>query len=101
VEDYIMLPALEVSKAEDDMQTSEVGDKKSKSEEGLSKRELDIIKLIAIGLSNKEIAEELCLSTHTVMSHRKNIARKLDIHSTAGLTIYAVVNGIIEINQEN
>ncbi len=101
VEDYIMLPALEISKAEDDMQTSEVGDKKSKSEEGLSRRELDIIKLIAIGLSNKEIAEELCLSTHTVMSHRKNIARKLDIHSTAGLTIYAVVNGIIEINQEN
>jgi tRNA U34 5-carboxymethylaminomethyl modifying enzyme MnmG/GidA len=63
--------------------------------ESLSSREIEVVKHVAQGLSNKEIADVMCLSTHTVMSHRKNIARKLDIHSTAGLTIYAVVNGII------
>jgi len=62
-------------------------------------REVEIVREIAMGLSNKEIADKLCLSTHTVMSHRKNSARKVDIHSTAGLTIYAVVNGIIEIKE--
>ena len=49
------------------------------------------------GLSNKQIADTLALSAHTVMSHRKNIARKLNIHSIAGLTIYAIVNGIISL----
>jgi regulator of cell morphogenesis and NO signaling len=68
---------------------------KNHNEETLSSREIEVIKHVALGLSNKEIADTMCLSTHTVMSHRKNIARKLDIHSTAGLTIYAVVNGII------
>ncbi|MEE0923258.1 MAG: LuxR C-terminal-related transcriptional regulator, partial [Paludibacteraceae bacterium] len=50
------------------------------------------------GLSNKEIADVLCISTHTVISHRKNITRKLNIHSTAGLTIYAIVNKLIDIH---
>ena len=50
------------------------------------------------GLSNKEIADVLFISTHTVISHRKNIARKLNIHSTAGLTIYAIVNKLVDIN---
>ena len=50
------------------------------------------------GLSNKEIADVLYISTHTVLSHRKNIARKLNIHSTAGLTIYAIVNKLVDIN---
>jgi regulator of cell morphogenesis and NO signaling len=72
---------------------------KAKTEIGdLSSREKDVLVQIVNGLSNKEIADKLCLSTHTVMSHRKNIARKLNIHSTAGLTIYAIVNGIVEIN---
>jgi regulator of cell morphogenesis and NO signaling len=63
----------------------------------LSNRELEVIKHVALGKSNKEIADAMYISTHTVMSHRKNIARKLNIHSTAGLTIYAVVNGIVEV----
>lgn len=92
IEDYVMLPAL---RKEDERQKDEVGDKREKSDETLSPREIEVIKHVATGLSNKEIADIMCLSTHTVMSHRKNIARKLDIHSTAGLTIYAVVNGII------
>ena len=66
--------------------------------EELSSRERDVIVQIVKGLSNKEIAEVLCISVHTVITHRKNITRKLNIHSTAGLTIYAIVNKLIDIN---
>ena len=61
----------------------------------LSERELEIIKLIADGLTNKEIADQLCLSTHTVNTHRKNIMNKLGIKNTAGIVIYAVKENII------
>jgi DNA-binding NarL/FixJ family response regulator len=50
------------------------------------------------GQTNREIAQSLFLSTHTVITHRRNIARKLGIHSTAGLTIYAIVNKLIELD---
>ncbi len=66
--------------------------------EELSEREKDVLIQVVRGLSNKEIADVLCISTHTVISHRKNIARKLNIHSTAGLTIYAIVNKLVDIN---
>ena len=66
--------------------------------EELSDREKDVLIQVVRGLSNKEIADVLCISTHTVISHRKNIARKLNIHSTAGLTIYAIVNKLVDIN---
>lgn len=65
--------------------------------EALSDRERDVLIQIVNGLSNKEIAEVLCISVHTVITHRKNITNKLNIHSTAGLTIYAIVNKMIEI----
>ena len=61
----------------------------------LTQRELDVIRLIAVGHSNREVAEELCISIHTVISHRKNITTKLGIKSTSGLTIYAVINKLI------
>lgn len=68
------------------------------SEEGpLSDREREVIRLVAMGLSNKEIAERMFIAVNTVMTHRRNISRKLDIHSAAGLTIYAIVNGIINV----
>lgn len=65
--------------------------------EELSEREQDVLIELVKGLSNKEIADVLCISTHTVISHRKNIARKLNIHSTAGLTIYAIVHKLVDI----
>ena len=65
----------------------------------LSIREKEIIICVVKGQTNKEIAEELFISTHTVISHRRNIARKLEIHSTAGLTIYAIVNKLIELDE--
>ncbi|UTW66881.1 response regulator transcription factor [bacterium SCSIO 12643] len=60
----------------------------------LSKRELEVIGLVAQGYSNKQIAEEMFLSVHTVLTHRKNLMSKLGLKNTAGLVIYAVQNGL-------
>lgn len=65
----------------------------------LSPREIEIIQQIASGLTNKEIADELCLSQHTVMTHRKKIMAKLGINNTAGLVIYAVKQNLISPNK--
>lgn len=62
----------------------------------LSEREIEIIKLISDGLTNKEIADRLYLSTHTINTHRKNIMGKLNIKNTAGIVIYAVKENIID-----
>lgn len=64
----------------------------------LSQREKEIISCVVKGQTNKEIAQSLFLSTHTVNTHRRNIARKLGIHSTAGLTIYAIVNKLVDLD---
>jgi len=65
----------------------------------LSTRELEIIRMVAEGHTNKEIAEKLFLSTHTVMTHRKNIMGKLGINNTAGIVMYAVKENIISPNK--
>ncbi|KGF41684.1 LuxR family transcriptional regulator [Prevotella bivia DNF00320] len=65
----------------------------------LSDREKDVIVALVQGMSNKEIAEHLCISTNTVITHRRNIAKKLKIHSPAGLTIYAIVNNLVDIRK--
>ena len=65
----------------------------------LSVREKEIVVCIVKGMTNKQIADHLILSTHTIMSHRRNIVNKLQIHSPAGLTIYAIVNKLVEIDQ--
>ncbi|MCQ2299564.1 MAG: LuxR C-terminal-related transcriptional regulator [Bacteroidales bacterium] len=67
------------------------------SAEAISDREKDVIRSVVQGMSNKEIAEHLCISVNTVITHRRNIARKLQIHSSAGLTIYAIVNGLVSL----
>ncbi len=67
-------------------------------EHKLSERETDVLKLLVAGRTNKEIADELFISIHTVISHRKNITTKLGIKSTAAMAIYAVANNIIDIN---
>ncbi|MFH1195978.1 MAG: LuxR C-terminal-related transcriptional regulator [bacterium] len=65
--------------------------------EQLSDRETEVLKLLVTGLSNKEIADKLFISIHTVISHRKNITQKTGIKSQSGLTIYAISNKIIHI----
>jgi len=64
----------------------------------LSDREKDVVVALVQGMANKEIADHLGISVNTVITHRRNIARKLQIHSPAGLTIYAIVGGLIDIN---
>ncbi len=93
IEDDILRPAL----TKNYNRKSTIDNRKNETEE-LSDRERDVLVQVVRGLSNKEIADVLCISTHTVISHRKNIARKLNIHSTAGLTIYAIVNKLVDIN---
>ena len=63
----------------------------------LSEREQDVLVLVAKGLANKEIADRLNISVHTVISHRKNIAHKTGIRSVAGLTVYAMLNNLLEV----
>lgn len=67
----------------------------------ISQRELDVVRLVALGKSNRDIAEELFISIHTVISHRKNITSKLGIKSVSGLTIYAVINKLIGTDDFN
>jgi len=64
----------------------------------LTEREVDVLKLLVSGCSNKEIADKLFISTHTVISHRKNISQKTGIKSVSGLTIYAVTQNIISLD---
>ena len=67
--------------------------------EVLSEREKDIIICVAKGMNNKEIADYLYLSVHTVTTHRRNISNKLQIHTTAGLIIYAIANKLVNIEE--
>ncbi len=64
----------------------------------LTEREIDVLIQLVKGLSNKEIADVLNISIHTVMSHRKNITEKTGIKSLSGLTIYAISKNIIQLN---
>ncbi|KAA6322261.1 Oxygen regulatory protein NreC [termite gut metagenome] len=85
---------LKISRLQNIKSTEE---EESDNTESLSLREKEIVVYIVKGMTNKEIAEKLFLSIHTVITHRRNISKKLQIHSTAGLTIYAIVNKLIEL----
>lgn len=93
----------EILKLEDDIDTISrkinsyralVSDKKSNNQ--LSVREIELLKMVAQGLSNKQIADELFISIHTVITHRKNITSKLGIKSISGLTLYAALNNLVD-----
>jgi len=67
----------------------------------LSPREITILRLVSLGYTNKKIAKELFLSAHTVITHRKNISKKLGIKPVSALTVYAIVNNVITIEEVN
>lgn len=103
VEDEIFIPV--IRSLERKTKQSDVSQKISNminnspgSQENLSGREKDVIIALVQGMTNKEIADHLCISINTVITHRRNIARKLQIHSPAGLTIYAIVNNLVDIS---
>ena len=103
VEDYIFSPAIQ--RLERQIKQSDVTSKISRmiqgqeKQEELSEREKEVIVSLVQGMTNKEIADHLFISTNTVITHRRNIARKLQIHSPAGLTIYAIVNNLVDISR--
>ncbi|MGQ1911167.1 response regulator transcription factor [Marinifilum sp. RC60d5] len=72
-----------------------------KSNDPLSAREKNILKHIALGLTNKEMADQLFISIHTVVTHRKNITHKLGIKSVSGLTVYAILHNLISMDEVN
>lgn len=104
VEDHIFVPAIRrlermVKHGEVTKNISKMVFKGgSKSTEMLSDREKEVIVALVQGMANKEIASHLNISVNTVITHRRNIARKLQIHSPAGLTIYAIVNDLVNID---
>lgn len=100
VEDCIFVPAIRLleKKVKEEGISTRINDIIRSVErcETVSEREKDIIVCLVQGMSNKEIAEHLFISVNTVITHRRNIARKLQIHSVAGLTIYAIANNLID-----
>ena len=74
-------------------------DSAESKEKALTDREIEVLSLVAQGKINKEIAERLNLSLPTVVSHRKNVMSKLGIHSVSALTIYAVMHGLVDVNE--
>lgn len=104
MEDKLFIPAVkmveqQLRKSGQSAYVDDFGSENFDSEKNdtLSDREKDVLIGIAKGLSNKEIADKLCLSVHTVATHRRNISGKLQIHSMAGLIIYAIANKLINI----
>ena len=102
VEDHIFIPAVRL--LEKQINQSNISQKlsnminKNSDADVLSDRERDVIVCLVQGMTNKEMADHLCISINTVITHRKNIARKLQIHSPAGLTVYAIAKGPIDIS---
>ena len=104
VEDHIFVPAIRRLERQTKQQdvTKNISTMVFKggqdNADALSEREREVIIAVVQGMQNKEIADHLCISINTVITHRRNIARKLQIHSAAGLTIYAIVNGLVDIS---
>ena len=74
----------------------EINENGENEKTNLSEREVDVLKSVALGFSNKEIADKLYISPNTVITHRKNITDKLGIKTIAGLTVYAMMNNLIQ-----
>lgn len=99
IENLLLIPAVETLEKEAYKARRNMGQNHASADESqmsLSRREKEIIHLVAQGLSNKEIADRLLLSFHTITTYRKNISAKLNIHSTAALTIFAILQGLID-----
>lgn len=97
VEDLILFPAVEFLENALEAEPAESAEPAPDSAEALSARERDVLACVVRGQTNKEIATSLYISVNTVLTHRKNITRKLGIRSVSGLTIYAIIHGIISI----
>lgn len=103
VEERIFIPAIRYMEAklrqnDVSVKISSMINNNGANAEPLSERERDVVVALVQGMTNKEIANHLNIATNTVITHRRNIAKKLQIHSPAGLTIYAIVNNLVDIS---
>ncbi len=87
LEDMILIPLVE--------RLDSSGNPSSFGDVELTRREQQVLAALARGLSNKEVADQLCISTHTVISHRKNVMRKTGFKTAQGLTFFALHNGLV------
>lgn len=97
VEDKLLVPAV---KRLEKLRPAPCQSEAAPAEESspvLTDRETEVVAYLAKGLSTKEIADRMCLSNHTVATYRRNISAKLNIHSPAGLVIYAILHGIVDL----
>lgn len=106
VEDEILFPAAQREELHYSEHTQQQEEETADADTGepgklcqISEREKEVICHVARGLQNKEIADKMCLSIHTVTTYRRNIAQKLQIHSPAGLTIFAILHNLIDIRE--
>lgn len=100
IEDKLLLPAICSLVHKNSSEKGGTNNPESEAEHAssLSEREKDIVAEVAKGLTNKEIADKLNLSIHTVTTHRKNISRKTGINSISGITVYAIINKLVDLN---
>lgn len=107
LEDKLFVPAVaaleeqviaKMGEQEDESNNTNSPDDNDKRLESISPREREIIAQIAMGKSNKEIADALFLSVHTVTTHRRNISAKLNLHSPAAIAIFAVINHLVDLD---
>ena len=98
IEDDVLVPLVRMLESPGRHVRAESGGKQKESREELSEREKEILVSVAQGLLNKEIADRHNISINTVITHRKNITRKIGIRTVAGLTAYAILNNLIDIN---
>ena len=97
IEEKLFIPQVKRLESKNINRTLALDDEEQQQD--LTEREKDIIIGVVKGLTNKEIADKLFISVNTVTTHRRNIAKKLDIHSPSGLTIYAIVNNLVDIKE--
>ena len=100
IEDEILVPMVRlIENPRAPIGTAEAGEAaEADKTDGLSEREKEILVSVASGMLNKEIADKHNISINTVITHRKNITRKTGIRTVAGLTVYAILNNLIDIN---
>lgn len=102
IENHLLFP--QVARLEHDIRNNHtemapVPDGETSSADALTDREKEVLRWIAKGLSTKEIAEQMCLSLHTINSYRKSISAKLNIHAATSMAVYAILHHIIDINE--
>ena len=99
IEDRILVPLVEMLEGREPSPTFIApAPKENEDAEVLSEREKEVLAEVAHGYLNKEIADRLNISINTVITHRKNISRKTGIKTTPGLTVYAILNGLVDIS---